>query len=92
MDEIMSSFMSLGMCGVVAGVLFKKFIEDSSSDKEYFRNEIKESREVFQEELRKQREESQKDREIYIESIEKITGRIDVIESDIKDIKEKINK
>lgn len=83
MDEMMSSFMSLGCVGIVAGVLFKKFLDDSKNDKEYFRTEIKETREIYQNELKK-------DREIYIESIEKITSRIEVIEDDIKDIKDKL--
>ena len=42
----MNTFMSLGVTGVVAGVLFKKFLDDSNNDKEYFRNELKESREL----------------------------------------------
>ena len=89
--------MSLGTAGVVAGVLFKKFIDDSKTDKEYFRNEIKDTREKFYNELQLLREDAQKDREIYIESIEKITNKVDVIntrinviESDIKDIKGKL--
>lgn len=85
MGDITSSFMSLGVVGVVAGVLFKKFLDDSESDKEYFRAEIKETRELYKEELRK-------DREIYITCIEKITGRIDNIESDVKDIKETLSR
>lgn len=85
MEEIINSFMSLGAVGVVAGVLFKKLIDDSNNDKEYFRNEIKESRELYKEELRK-------DRETYINSIEKITNRIDIIENDVKEIKDKIDK
>lgn len=85
MEEIINSFMSLGAVGIVAGVLFKKLIDDSNNDKEYFRNEIKESRELYKEELKK-------DREIYINSIEKITNRIDIIENDVKEIKDKIDK
>lgn len=85
MEEIMNTFMSLGVTGVVAGVLFKKFLDDSNNDKEYFRNELKESRELYKEELKK-------DREIYINSIEKITSRIDIIENDVKEIKDKLDK
>ena len=85
MEEIINSFMSLGAVGIVAGVLFKKLIDDSNSDKEYFRNEIKETRELYKEELKN-------DRETYINSIEKITNRIDVIENDVKEIKDKIDK
>ena len=85
MGDITSSFMSLGICGAISWVLFKKLIDDSENDKEYFRAEIKETRELYKEELRK-------DREIYITSIEKITGRIDNIESDVKDIKETLSR
>ena len=85
MEEIINSFMSLGAVGIVAGVLFKKLIDDSNSDKEYFRNEIKETRELYKEELKN-------DRETYINSIEKITNRIDVIENDVKEIKDKLDR
>ena len=44
MEDMVMQFSSLGAVGIVAAVLFKKFIEDSNSDKEYFRNEIKEKR------------------------------------------------
>lgn len=86
----MNSFTSLGVVGIIAGILFKKFLEDSKNDKEYFRAELKASRDLYQEELKK-------DREIYIESIEKITNsvnnlnaEVDVIKTDIKDIKSKL--
>lgn len=85
MEEIITQFAGLGAVGIIAGVLFKKLIDDSNNDKEYFRNEIKESRELYKEELRK-------DRETYINSIEKITNRIDIIENDVKEIKDKIDK
>lgn len=85
MDEMMKSFMSLGVTGVLAGVLFKKFLDDSNNDKEYFRNELKESRELYKEELKK-------DREIYINSIEKITNRIDTLEDKVEDINKKLEK
>lgn len=92
MEDIITQFASLGAVGIVAGVLFKKLIDDSNSDKEYFRNEIKESRELYKIELEKNREEIQKDREVYINSIEKITNRIDIIEDDVKEIKDKLDR
>lgn len=92
MENLASSMMSYGAIGVIGAVLFKKFLDDSNNDKEYFRNEIKESRELYKIELEKNREEIQKDREVYINSIEKITNRIDVIEDDVKEIKDKLDK
>ena len=85
MEEIITQFAGLGAVGIIAGVLFKKLIDDSNNDKEYFRNEIKESRELYKEELKN-------DREIYINSIEKITNRIDIIEDDVKEIKDKLDR
>ena len=85
MEDIITQFASLGAVGIVAGVLFKKLIDDSNNDKEYFRSEIKETRELYKEELKN-------DREIYINSIEKITKRIDIIEDDVKAIKDKLDK
>lgn len=85
MEDMITQFASLGAVGVVAGVLFKKLIDDSNNDKEYFRNEIKETRELYKEELKN-------DRETYINSIEKITNRIDIIEDDVKEIKDKLDR
>lgn len=80
MEELITSFSSLGAIGIVAAVLFKNQLETSKADKEYFRSEIKETRELYKQELKA-------DREVYIESIEKITSRIESIEDEVKDIK-----
>ena len=85
MEEMISQFASLGAVGVVAGVLFKLFLEEKAEEKKFFREEIKETRELYKEELKK-------DRETYISSIEKITNRIDIIEDDVKEIKDKLDK
>ena len=85
MEDMIVQFSSLGAVGIVAAVLFKKFIEDSNSDKEYFRKELKESREIYQAELKA-------DRETYTNSIEKITNKIAVIEDDVKEIKDRLEK
>lgn len=92
MEEIITQFAGLGAVGVIAGVLFKKLIDDSNNDKEYFRAEIKETRELYKEELEKNREEIQKDREVYINSIDKLTNRLDVVEDTVKEIKDKIDR
>lgn len=91
-EQIINSFMSLGVVGVIAGVLFKIFLEEKAEEKKFFREEIKESRDLYKNELEKNREEIQKDREVYISSIDKITNRIDIIEDDVKEIKDKLNK
>lgn len=92
MEELLLQISGLGVTGIIGGVLFKKLLDDDKLKNEerkeeakYYREEIAKTREVYQEELRK-------DREIYIDSIEKITGRIDIIETDIKDIKGKLEK
>lgn len=92
MEELLLQISGLGVTGIVGGVLFKKFLDDDKAKNEerkeeakYYREEITRTREVYQEELKK-------DREIYIDSIEKITGRIDIIETDIKDIKDKLER
>lgn len=79
-EQLFTSLISTGAIGVIGAILFKKFLNDSENDKAYFRAEIKETRELYKEELKK-------DREIYINSIDKITSRIDTIEDDVKDIK-----
>ena len=85
MEEIITQFAGLGAVGIIAGVLFKKLIDDSNNDKEYFRAEIKETRELYKEELKN-------DREIYINSIDKLTNRLDVVEDTVKEIKDKIDR
>ena len=92
MEELMNSVASMGVVGVFGGVLFKTFLEEKKQDKEHFRAENKAIRELHKEEL-------EKDRAIYIESIDKITSsigkitsKIDSIEDDVKEIKEHIRK
>ncbi len=85
MEEIITQFAGLGAVGVIAGVLFKKLIDDSNNDKEYFRAEIKETRELYKEELKN-------DRETYINSIDKLTNRLNVVEDTVKEIKDKIDR
>lgn len=85
LDTIVQNFAGLGVAGVIAGVLFKTFLEEKREEKQYFREEISASRELYKEELAK-------DRECYITSIEKITNRIDIIEDDVKEIKNTLEK
>lgn len=97
-EAIFSQIASVGVVGVVGAILFKKFLEDDKikdaerkEEQKYYREELKTTREAFQEELKKQRE-------VYINSIEKITSsvcllnnKVCIIEEDIKYIKNKID-
>lgn len=100
MDELVLQQMAgLGVTGMIAYSLFKSFlqernamIENNKEEKEYLKAEITNTRNVFQAELKK-------DREIYISSIERIANSVnslndemEVIKTDIKDIKTKLDK
>lgn len=100
MDELVLQQMAgLGVTGMIAYSLFKSFlqernamIENNKEEKEYLKAEITNTRNVFQTELKK-------DRELYISSIERIANSVnslndemEVIKTDIKDIKTKLDK
>ena len=99
MEEIIKECASLGMMGIVGGLLFTTFLQErkdagdeTKNTIEYLKNEITHGRNLYKEEL-------EKDRAVYVNSISKITdsisqmtSRIDSIENDVKDIKNKLDQ
>lgn len=99
MDNFVNDFASLGLIGIIGWLLFSTFLQERKTANEetrntitYLKQEISTSRELYKSEL-------EKDREVYVESISKITNsiseitsRIDNIEEDVKDIKDKLDQ
>lgn len=85
MEQMATYISSLGACGFISYTLFKKMISDSESDKNYYRELIKNNQKMYQEELKA-------DRQIYINSINAVVSRLENVEQDISEIKEIIKK
>ena len=92
MEELITQFAGLGTVGIIGGILFKKFLNDSEADKQYFRDEIKEMREENKKDREMFQTELDKSRSVYISSIDRITSKISVLEGEVKEIKETLTK
>ena len=99
MEEMVKEFASLGIIGVIGWLLFSTFLQERKNASEetkntidYLKSEITHNRNLYKEEL-------EKDRQVYVNSISKITDsisqmttRIDNIEDDVKEIKDRLDK
>lgn len=99
MEEVIKEFASLGIIGVIGWLLFSTFLQERKNASEetkntidYLKSEITHGRNLYKEEL-------EKDRQVYVNSISKITDsisqmttRIDNIEDDVKEIKDRLDK
>lgn len=92
MVDITNTLLNYGVVGIAGGILFKKFLEDSESDKEYFREKIEQDQKTYREQL-------EMDRQTYLDSINAVTSsigaisnKLEEIETDVKDIKNKLEK
>lgn len=99
MEEMVKEFASLGIIGVIGWLLFSTFLQERKNASEetkntidYLKSEIAHGRNLYKEEL-------EKDRTVYVNSISKITDsisqmttRIDNIEDDVKEIKDRLDK
>lgn len=84
MEEMITQFAGLGVTGIVAYKLFTTFLAEKKDDKEAYKAELKELRVMYREELAK-------DRELYQDSMRMIVSKLDNLEQDIVEIKEKID-
>lgn len=91
-NEIITYFGSFGAIGIIAFSLFKKFIADSESDKQYYRAEIEKAQQVYREELKNDREVYQSSMKSVAESINTVVNRLENVEQDISEIKGIIKK
>lgn len=98
---MMQQFTSLGVVGVIAYYLFRNTLDEKKQDREIHRQEMKEIRLAYEAELKEARdmykEELEKDRVVYMQSIQSVVkeingvvDRIEDVEQDVREIKEKI--
>lgn len=83
MENVVTSFAGLGVCGIVAYKLFDTFLKEKEDDKQAYRVELKEQREMYREELAK-------DRQLYQNSMNSLVNRIENVEQDMIEIKDLI--
>lgn len=91
MDEMIKEFLQYGVLGIVALVVGYKYMTNMEQTKEDSKEELREARQMYKQELENDRsmykQELEKDREVYLTSINSVVGRINVLESDVKEIK-----
>lgn len=99
MEEFVKSFMDLGIVGVIAFISLKSVLDDKKRTETLLQNEIDNSKKEIQryrDEISKitgtYREELRKDREVYIDTINLMSGEIKGIKSDITCIKGKVSE
>ena len=88
MEEFVSQFSGLGVVGVIGYALLKKYLEDSKQDRQIQQEERKEDREMFRQSV----ENFTKISKEYVESIHKLTARIENVENNTERIEEKLDK
>lgn len=74
--------------------LISGILEENKKDKERHYTDMKELQEAHRQQIKEMQEmyknESLESRQVYIDSINKVVGELDVVKEDIKEIKEKI--
>lgn len=84
MEEMLSQFTGYGVIGVISYKLFSTFLNEKQSDKEAYKEELKELRTMYREELKQ-------DRELYQNSMSLIVGKLENLEEKISEIEKNIN-
>ena len=88
MEEFISQFSSLGVIGCIGYVLLKKYLDDSKEDRRIQQEERKEDREMFKQSV----DNFTKISKEYVDSINKLTTRVENVEDNTKRIEEKLDK
>lgn len=90
-ESFITYFSSYGAVGVIAFFLFKNTLDSHKQERDYFIKQLDDSRNLYKSQL-------EADRQVYLSSIEKITSsvkdlnaKIHTVESDVKEIKNKLN-
>ena len=88
MEEFVSQFSSLGIIGVIGYVLLKKYLDDSKEDRRIQQEERKEDRAMFKQSVDNFTTISKE----YVDSINKLTTRVENVENNTERIEEKLDK
>ena len=88
MEEFVSQFSSFGVVGIIGYLLLKKYLDDSKEDRRIQQEERKEDREMFKQSV----DNFTKISKEYVDSINKLTTRVENVEDNTKRIEEKLDK
>ena len=88
MEEFVAQFSSLGVIGVLGYILLKKYLEDSEEDRNIQQEERKEDRAMFKKSVDNFTTISKE----YVDSINKLTHRVENVENNTERIEEKLDK
>ena len=88
MEEFVAQFSSLGVIGVLGYILLKKYLEDSEEDRNIQQEERKEDRAMFKQSVDNITTISKE----YVDSINKLTHRVENVENNTERIEEKLDK
>ena len=87
-EEFVAQFSSLGVIGVLGYILLKKYLEDSEEDRNIQQEERKEDRAMFKQSV----DNFTKISKEYVDSINKLTTRVENVEDNTERIEEKLDK
>ena len=90
-EQLIQMISSYGVIGIAGGILFKRFLSETSADKEYFRAEIKSMRDEAKKDREAFHDELDRSRTAFLDSIDRITDKMSNLECEIKDIKDTLN-
>lgn len=88
MENMIAEFSSMGVVGIIGAVFLKKYLTESSEDRKVQQEERKEDRELYKKSVENFTSISKE----YVESISKLTLRVENVEETTERIEEKIDK
>lgn len=87
MEELITQLSGLGVIGIVGGLFLKKYLQESSEDRKLQQEERKQDRELFKASVENFTTISKE----YVESISKLTIRVENVEENTERIEGKID-
>ena len=88
MENMIAEFSSMGVVGIIGAVFLKKYLTESSEDRKVQQEERKEDRELYKKSVENFTSISKE----YVESISKLTLRVENVEETTERMEEKIDK
>lgn len=87
MEELITQLSGLGVIGIVGGLFLKKYLNESTEDRKIQQEERKEDRELYKQSVENFTNISKE----YVESISKLTVRVENVEETTERIESKID-
>lgn len=88
MEELVTQLSGLGVIGIVGGLFLKKYLQESNEDRKIQQDERKQDRELFKKSVENFTSISKE----YVDSISKLTIRVENVEENTERIETKIDK